>query len=168
MLCQRCKKATATVHLTDIPKHSGDKIERHLCDDCALAEGVTFKPHLPPLNELLTNFVLSQAQALDELRCDECGTTFSEFRSQGLLGCPNDYVAFEEVLSPLIAQAHENGTHHVGKIPPTRPRSEVRQRELARLKRELGAAVAREDYETAARLRDQIKTAESAGAPGRP
>src|SRR3990170_4069479 len=141
MLCQRCKKTTATVHLTDILKHSSEKVERHLCEECAQAEGVSFKQPLPPLNELLTGFVMAQAgaRALADLRCDECGMTFAEFRNQGLLGCPNDYSVFEEVLNPLVNQAPDGGTHHVGKIPPTRPSGEVQQQRMVRLRRELEA-----------------------------
>ena len=39
MDCEQCKKRTATVHLTDLTK--GGKRERHLCEECAVSEGVT-------------------------------------------------------------------------------------------------------------------------------
>ena len=41
MLCQRCNKTPATVHLTDIVPPDGEKRERHLCERCAAEEGVT-------------------------------------------------------------------------------------------------------------------------------
>jgi len=161
MKCQRCKKNPATVHLTDIVKN--EKYEKHLCDECAREENVTFKSHTP-INELLASFVMQQsgAQELAELQCDQCGTTFVEFRNNGLLGCPADYDVFEEALAPLLQRSHgEEATHHVGKTPKGRSDDAGNQRrELIRLRRELNEAVEREDYETAASLRDTIKTLE--------
>lgn len=160
MQCQRCKKNQATVHLTDIVNN--EKHERHLCDECAQEEKITIKSHTP-INELLASFVMEQSQAhareLAELRCEHCGTTFVEFRNNGLLGCPNDYDVFEVALLPLLERAHgEESTHHVGKSPKEwTPESDERQRDLMRLRRQLGIAVEREDYEAAAELRDRIK-----------
>jgi protein arginine kinase activator len=161
VLCQRCKKNPATVHLTDIVNN--EKYEKHLCDECAQEENVTIKSHTP-INELLASFVMEQSglRELAELKCEQCGTTFVEFRNNGLLGCPNDYDAFEEALLPLLERAHgEGATHHVGKVPSADTGgSDTRHRELMKLRRELNDAVEREDYETAARIRDRIKTIE--------
>lgn len=162
MLCQRCKKNQATVHLTDIVKN--EKYERHLCDECAHDEQVTMKSHTP-INELLSSFVMEQsgARQLAGLECDACGTTFVEFRNNGLLGCPNDYDVFEEALIPLMERAHGEGrTHHVGKVPGgDHTESDKRRRELMELRRKLSEAVGQEDYENAAGLRDKIKELES-------
>ncbi|MBN1344422.1 MAG: UvrB/UvrC motif-containing protein [Phycisphaerae bacterium] len=162
MLCQRCGKNPATVHLTDIVKN--EKHEKHLCDQCAQNENITVKSHTP-INEMLASFVMEQSRAreLAELKCQECGNTFVEFRNNGLLGCPNDYDAFEEALLPLLERAHgEGATHHVGKAPGERTsEADQRRRELMRLRQQLSDAVEREEYEVAARLRDQIKTQES-------
>lgn len=163
MLCQRCKKNQATVHLTEIAQD--EKHETHLCADCAAQEGVTIKSQVP-LNELLTNFVMQKtgAEELARLTCPECGTSFLEFRNNGLLGCPHDYEAFAVAMVPLLERAHEGASEHVGKVPrageaggavPSNP-----DRELVRLRRELAEAVEREDYEQAAMVRDQIKACE--------
>ncbi len=155
MLCQRCKKATATVHVTDLV---GERKEMHLCDGCAQEEGITVKAPVP-INTLLEDFIKHQAavQEMSDITCEECGLTFAQFRQQGLLGCQHDYDAFEKVLGPMIAQAHEGATHHVGKVPSKLGEGRRRQHEIRRLRRELDAAVENEDYETAARLRDQLK-----------
>jgi len=160
MVCQRCKKKDATVHLTEIVPESGEKVEKHYCDDCAEEEGVTMKPYAVPLNELLSSFVAASSgiQELAELKCDQCGMGFVEFRQHGLLGCPNDYEVFEKPLQMLIERAHEGADHHVGKKPNQSSQAAERQIELSRLRRDLDAAVQREDYETAAELRDKIKT----------
>lgn len=49
---------------------------------------------------------------IDQRVCDMCGITFFEFRNQGRLGCPHDYVQFENELEPLIANIHGEVQHH--------------------------------------------------------
>ncbi|MCG3137185.1 MAG: Protein-arginine kinase activator protein [Phycisphaerae bacterium] len=159
--CQRCKAAPATVHLTDIAQ--GEKYERHLCADCAEEEGVVMKTQQAPLNEIVTKFIMHKAaaQELADLTCPQCGLTFVEFRGSGLLGCPNDYVAFQRALDPLIERSHGGTLQHVGKVP-NRAGNQVQSKiSLIRLRRELQQAITEEDYELAARLRDQIKELET-------
>jgi protein arginine kinase activator len=163
MKCDNCNKP-ATVHLTEIK--GGKKIEKHLCEQCAAQnEGLPVKSHTP-INELLTNFVLAHSglQREQTAACDHCGITWSEFRQSGLLGCEHDYQLFERDLTPLLQRAHEGATHHIGKVPARRGGSGVpakRTLDSARLRKELSRAVESEDYERAAKLRDQIKQAEN-------
>jgi protein arginine kinase activator len=165
MKCDNCNKP-ATVHLTEIK--SGKKIEKHLCEQCAAQnEGFTAaaKTHMP-INELLTNFVMAHsglATKEQQTTCEHCGITWAEFRQTGLLGCAHDYMLFEKDLTPLLKRAHEEQAHHVGKVPTRRGGTGVpvkRQVDVARLRKELARAVEAEDYERAAKLRDQIKQAE--------
>jgi protein arginine kinase activator len=163
MKCDNCNK-TATVHLTEIK--GGKKIEKHLCEQCAAQnEGLPVKSHMP-INELLTNFVMAHSGLQKEAGtgCENCGITWAEFRQSGLLGCANDYQVFEKDLTPLLQRAHEGATHHVGKVPTRRGSSGVpmkRQVDLTRLRKDLQRAVESEDYERAAKLRDQIRQAEN-------
>ena len=164
MKCDNCNK-TATVHLTEIK--SGKKIEKHLCEQCAAQnEGLPVKSHMP-INELLTNFVMAHSGLTTKeaaATCEHCGVTWAEFRQSGLLGCQHDYALFEKELTPLLQRAHEQATHHVGKVPARRGGTGVpmkRQVDVAKLRRELAKAVEAEDYERAAKLRDQIKQAEA-------
>jgi protein arginine kinase activator len=166
MKCEKCNKP-ATVHLTEI--HGGKQISKHLCEQCAAQnDGLVVKTHAP-INELLTNFVLAHSGLQKEgtAACEHCGLTWAEFRQGGMLGCEHDYAAFDKELTPLLQRAHENATHHLGKMPLRRGGTEAaaplkRQGDLARLKEELAKAVEGEDYERAAKLRDQIKEAEGA------
>jgi protein arginine kinase activator len=83
--------------------------------------------------------------------CPVCGITLAEFKAEGRLGCPHDYEALRAALEPLLERIHRSMTH-AGKAPKA-----VRVREWKRL---MHAAVAAEDYEEAARLRDLIRHAE--------
>ena len=164
--CDGCKKA-ATVHLTEIS--GGKKVEKHYCETCPKLnnEAITAKSHTP-INELLNNFVLAHSGATKEsaTTCAACGLTWPDFKQAGVLGCENDYVVFEKDLTPIIQRAHEGATHHTGKVPGRRAAAEgtlaTRKRgALSRLRKELTGAIEAEDYERAAGLRDQIRSAEA-------
>lgn len=162
-LCERCKKAQATFHLTNL-EPTGAKVERHLCERCAAEEGLVpvNKPAVN-INEILESFVAggkAGAAALSNLACDECGISYVEFRNQGLLGCPKDYDVFREPLARLIERAHDGATHHVGKTPKSTGARRAPQQDIRRLKRQLEDAVQGEDYERAAKLRDAIRELE--------
>jgi protein arginine kinase activator len=165
MKCETCNKQ-ATVHLTEIK--NGKKIEKHLCEACAAhSEGLTTNKSHMPINELLTKFVeshsLGTAKPVESQACPQCGITWAEFRQSGLLGCEHDYATFEKEMTPLLQRAHDDAAHHVGKVPTRRGGSGVpmkRTADASKLRKELTRAVETEDYEKAAKLRDQIRQAE--------
>jgi protein arginine kinase activator len=158
--CDKCGKP-ATVHLTEIA--DGNKVEKHLCEDCAASEGITVKSNLP-ISQLLEDFILQSAGREDtsDLRCDVCGLSFAEFRQRGSLGCPNDYDAFAEALDPLLRQAQEGAGQHIGKVPRRAGADQAKQNAILRLRADLKKAVAAEDYERAAEMRDRLKEMEQA------
>ena len=155
--CDKCGKP-APVHLTEIK--NGQKTEKHLCEDCAATEGITIKANVP-VSQLLEDFILQSGPAgLADKKCDVCGITFAEFRDKGLLGCPADYDAFDEALRPLLERTHEGVSQHIGKVPLRAGVDQKKMNEVLRLRAQLKTAVAAEDYELAAGLRDQIKDLE--------
>ena len=164
MQCQSCKKNAATIHLTEIS--NGQRMETHLCESCALKQGLAVKNQIP-LNELLSTLlsVQSESQAdkanSDEVdvdtACPHCGMTLKQFRKTILLGCANDYEVFEKPLRMLIEKSQDGNTEHRGKVPSRTPADEKKQIELMNLRTKLEAAVKAEDYETAAKLRDRIE-----------
>ncbi len=160
--CDRCNRP-ATHHSVEII--GGKKIEKHLCDIHAAEEGLTVSPAHKPIDELLTSFVKQQAtgETTPKKRvaaCEHCNTTWESFREKSLLGCPRCYGSFEAQLGTLLERAHEGGSHHVGKVPRRAGASEARQVQLTRMRQKLEEAVTAEDYELAARLRDDIRQIE--------
>jgi protein arginine kinase activator len=164
MKCENCNNP-ATVHLMELK--AGKKIEKHLCEQCnQQLEGGAGKGHTP-INELLTNFVMAHTGGTKEtgLACENCGITWAEFRTNALLGCANDYQVFERELTPLIQRSHEGATHHIGKVPTRRGNYGVpakRRFDAEKIRKDLAKAVESEDYERAAKLRDQLRAAEEA------
>ena len=166
--CDKCDRP-ATHHAIEIV--GGKKIEKNLCDTHAAEDGLAVKAAHAPINELLTNFVklhsggdVTTGSGGNDAACSHCGTTFGQFREHSLLGCPTCYADFERQISPLLERAHEGATHHVGKMPHLGGAGDQRQIQLMRMRKRLDDAVATEDYELAARLRDEIGQLEAGHA----
>lgn len=170
--CQNCKKARATVHLTEIDPENAQPQETHLCEACARESGAsTAKPaSLSTLS--LTTTLMSLQEKVAKTRggmsrtvtCDECGMTYQEFRVKGRLGCCRCYEAFEEGLAPLLEKVH-GSSHYVGPSPGVGSQRErlsaAHEQELLEQQRRLTRLIKGEDYEEAARVRDRIRELES-------
>lgn len=157
MNCQVCEKNPATFHLTEIDDDG--KTVRDLCEECASRLGVASGGTVPSLLEKLFEGQ-SKAIVATQQKCPECGITFEEFRAKGRLGCPRDYEVFAKELAPLLEKIHSGAKRHVGRVPAGLGVDTAREDALLRLRRELARAVKDENYEEAARLRDEIRTAE--------
>jgi len=165
MKCQKCDRP-ATFHITELT--GGKPQELHLCEEHARhylnesSEGLEAGSGVPSslVQNMAQQMSLSQAseelKEIDQKTCAICGITFFDFRSRGRLGCPHDYACFEEQLDPLILGIHGE-SRHVGKSPKRAGQTDDNRTLLIRLRRELDEAVARENYEQASKLRDQIK-----------
>ncbi|KPJ50524.1 hypothetical protein AMJ40_02660 [candidate division TA06 bacterium DG_26] len=153
MLCEDCGKREATLQYTEV---SGDKeTVYHLCEECAQQRGYV-KPKSSP-TEYYLEFGLGGELTKEEekLRCN-CGLTFADFRGTGRLGCVNCYVTFSEQLKSLMQRIH-GATKHVGKVV-TKDGEYLRlKRRTIKLEEQLKKAVAQENFEAAADLRDQIR-----------
>ncbi|MHC4123820.1 MAG: UvrB/UvrC motif-containing protein [Planctomycetota bacterium] len=165
MQCQICNKNEATIHLTEIS--DGKRTEMHLCEECAVEQGITIKSQMP-INELLGSLLASQPkddeiayESDKEKHCPKCGFTLKQFRKEALLGCPDDYTVFEKSLQPIIKKAHEGKAIHCGKVPSKTSRETAEEIKLVNMRQQLDAAVRAENYELAAQLRDDISKLEN-------
>lgn len=162
MKCQRCDKS-ATFHITELT--GGKPQELHLCEDHArqyLTESDNDQQGgnlAGALAQQLVGGTAEELARLDQQACPICGITFFEFRNQGRLGCPHDYVCFHKELDPLILNIHGD-TAHAGKRPRRSSAGTERQTQLIRLRRDMKSAIEGEDYERASRLRDEIRQIE--------
>jgi protein arginine kinase activator len=156
MLCEKCKKAIATVHLTEI--NGGKREENHLCEECARTMNLPHKQAIS-ISELL-GALMEKGQkkhrgSREKRECPDCGISFSEFQNNGRLGCANDYKIFEKELAQLLKKVH-GSTKYIGKVPDGSSKTPIYQNELMRLKHRLKKVIQIEDYEDAARIRDRI------------
>lgn len=161
--CRRCSKPS-TLHITEI--REGVVHELHLCESCAQeylnnpVADIESGGEAEETGEFSMKLEEHELDELDQIVCPNCGITFREFRSQGRLGCPHDYIAFEAELLPLLENIHGE-MQHCGKFPKRAPDASRRQFSLIRLRNELRTAVDEENYEAAARLRDEIRGVET-------
>lgn len=185
MDCQCCNKKPARIRICDVDDNAiGDQL--NVCPDCFnLIKRYMFDMNKPLMTtvdiiaEVQGLLTASGETALATLpesggitpvksepvpACPECGITLSEFRAKGRFGCPRDYEVFAEHLDPLLERIHDTQpAKHTGRLPESGGREEVVEKRLtlADLRKQLDAAVAEENYEQAAKLRDQIKDMES-------
>ena len=166
MKCEQCKKV-ATFHITEVTGPADQWGEVHLCEECA--RDYLNQPEEDVAPESLVGALAShlkmektaeELSRVDQKACPVCGITFYEFRHQGRLGCPHDYVCFEEELKPLIVNIHGAESHH-GKQPRRGKSGVDDQTQLIRLRRDMRDAVQAEDYERASLLRDEIRRIEN-------
>ena len=158
MLCCVCKEKEAKVHLTQIVGEKMQKVD--LCEQCAAQKGVN-DPQGFSLADLLLGLGASQemeqATGGQEVKCPNCGFTQADFKKAGRLGCSECYVTFSEGLDSLLKTMHK-GTKHTGKVPQCLQQSRDLSEKIRALERKLAKAVADEDFEQAAAMRDEIKT----------
>lgn len=165
MLCDVCHKIEASVHLTEI---INDKVMKlNLCEECAMKKSAEMEEHFG-LGELLaglTEFgesVKAPARGVVKIKCPNCGLTYTDFKRRGRLGCSECYNAFQSKLTPLLKRLH-GSEHHVGKVPikvPNDIKAEAVSK-LQELRLKLKKAIAIEEFEEAAKLRDQIRDLEA-------
>jgi protein arginine kinase activator len=165
MKCQHCEK-NAIFHITELTDPSGPTLI-HLCEDHArvffqTGESLETATALSSLlsKQLQLEKAASELAQTDKKTCPMCGITFSEFRKGGRLGCPYDYVVFEEDLEPLLMNIH-GAQKHVGKVPKNLGGTPKRHFQLKRLRSALQRAIEAENYEEAGAIRDKISAVQS-------
>lgn len=178
MLCQNCNHNEANVRYTQII--NGEKKEMFLCEECSRKLGldnmdlslpIDFSSFFGDLLGEYENSFMPLLQEPQELRCDKCNMTYSEFMNLGKFGCDNCYNAFSGRIDPILkrlqgsnrytgrkAQMNEANEHKVSE--ENKPKQNPKEDKLSKLKAELKQLVAEEKYEEAAKVRDEIKKLE--------
>ena len=144
MLCQNCGKNEATTHIKQVI--NGDTAERHLCSECAehLGYGDAFSGFGFDVAGLFGNFFGDAVHSLGAprkvVRCPKCGFSFNDIVREGRVGCAECY---------KIASTAEPVSEE-----------EAKNDEKEELKKQMDEAVAAQNFELAAQLRDRIKELE--------
>ena len=162
MVCELCKQSQATVHLTEIV--NDQMTELHLCEACANQKGAQVESHFG-LADLLSGLAefgktTETTEEVSTKACPSCGMTYDDFRKVGRLGCADCYVTFKRSLGSLLKRIHGSPIH-VGKSPARliKP-AKITKSDLLEMKRKLERAIENEEFEQAAKLRDQIRRLE--------
>lgn len=159
MQCDVCHDKEATVFLTQIV---GGKMQKvNMCEACSKEKGVN-DPTGFELADLLLGMGAAQdiERLPDSSKCPVCGFTQADFKKTGRLGCSACYEVFTEGLDSMLKNMHK-GCEHVGKAPAVFLKDRNQSARIKDLQTDLEEAVAAEEYERAADLRDQIRRIET-------
>ncbi len=180
MLCDNCGKREANVRYSE--NINGRKKELNLCGECSKKLGIDQMDFSMPIDfssffgEFMEDFATPELitmplfNEIKTLKCNQCGYTFEDIANSGKLGCGNCYEVFEERLDPIIRRIQGDNRHvgRVGKILDNKIEQKLshkkeekednkRESELEELQEKLKQAIKKEEYEEAAKIRDEIK-----------
>lgn len=159
MICDKCKVNEANIHFKQVINNQVTTIR--LCESCA--DEIGFNPFSAPspfpFLSLLAGMIGTPAVTQKhEDKCPGCGITFPEVQ-KGKLGCSDCWQTFRRRLLPFLKEMHGD-TFHTGKSPKGFAEKAEINREIIKLREELNKAIAKEEYEEAAKIRDKIKEME--------
>ena len=194
MLCEVCKTNQATFFYKQTK--NGFTVEKNLCAGCAKKQGLGVNLGFSDatgfsddfLGGFLGSFLEPKPQIVASDACTRCGMTMAELMHGGRVGCSNCYSVFRRALSPTITKIHGKATH-CGKIPqpladeqindtesqpaktPTEIASNAQNEKkpadrLSELKEKLRAAIDAQEYEDAAKYREEIRAIEAQNNEG--
>jgi len=170
MKCQKCNENEAVFHYKQIT--NGEVTEGHLCNECAkeLQNAGELNVNSMPdfeqgdfgfgLDGFLSHIFGGTAKLPQSDACPLCGSTAQDISRSGRVGCAGCYTKFGAMLLPYIRRIHGN-TSHAGRIPEGLAGEIGKRRKLEAMRAELKTAIAEQEFERAAELRDSIRTLES-------
>jgi protein arginine kinase activator len=171
MVCDICGKKKATVHLTEIVDEQMS--EMHLCEECARQKSAQMEQQFG-LADLLAGLAdtakppAANSGEKSALKCSRCGLLYEDFRKFGRLGCGECYNSFREHLTGLLRKIH-GSNKYLGKTPAQFEGQQASgpsgvallpTDDLSDLRKQLHTAIAAEDFEKAAMIRDKIRNLE--------
>ncbi len=150
MICQHCKQQPATTYFSETV--NGHQKELYLCAECAAKHQSSFLN----VGDFMQGFLGQGYVPRKEKACPVCKMTERAFYKHSKFGCAACARTFEAQTRRVLQQVQGSG-RHVGKVPAHGQETVRKQRELEHLEKELRQAIAAEEYEEAARLRDTIR-----------
>jgi protein-arginine kinase activator protein McsA len=162
------------IHVTEVSKNYTSKNTFDMCAVCGPSFIETNEPtvkqdiipdkhvtptdklleSLPPLVSDVLKMIINNKIPQEVKACPNCGFTVYDITKTGRLGCGTCYEHFKYEMLPII-EAYHKSARHQGKGPKSVPL--VEKPTLNNLEKELKAAIQKEDYEEAAKIRDLIK-----------
>lgn len=179
MKCDNCGKNNANIrYLRSI---NGVKEEMNLCEECSQKLGITDIGFSMPidfssfLGGFLEDFenpeLLSLMGNKEEIKCKGCNSTFEKILNTGKFGCPECYETFESEIDEILNKLQGKNRHvgRIGKLEKAKVIANKEQQneknenkdEIEKLKEKLKELVKTENYEEAAKVRDEIKKLEN-------
>ena len=163
MICQSCNENKATTIVKAVV--NGQLRELNLCEHCAHEYGYNAIFGGIGIGDFLSGIFVNQAPRKLVNRCEKCGASFEEIARTGKIGCADCYTQFKEQLAPMIHRIHGAAVHKGKRLGGSALRIMDTENKIVPVKesaveeknRKLKAAIENQDFELAAKLRDEIK-----------
>ena len=153
MKCEACHNHEASVQV----KQVADGVVKEVCLCAGCAEKSGLKSPMAMADFLFgTGSSVAPVSRVDSQKsCPGCHMRGSDFQKSSRMGCEHCYETFSVELVPMLESMHR-AIRHVGKSPA---REQVRA-DLDALRSKMNMAIAEQDFEAAATIRDEIKALE--------
>jgi len=165
MKCDNCGGEDAVIHIRQII--GNDVKDIRICQKCAAEKGILKgiddgEMTLPNiLNGLIDD--INPLENTEVEKCPSCGMKREDVNGEGRLGCSDCINAFRKEIPKALKKRSITSSHR-GKLPLNLEAVKTLLFDKEVLKNQLKKAIKKEDYESAAKLRDQIQEIEdSAG-----
>ena len=162
MKCERCGQREATYYYRE--NINGKETKAHLCSVCASEKessfslGDFFSGGI--VGQMLSPTPMEKHKRAENKRCSLCSCDFSYIAKTGKAGCPQCYIDFAPLMEDALKRLHGN-TVHKGRIPREYREKLGTRLEQEQLEKQLREAIAAEEYERAAVIRDKIRSLNS-------
>ena len=139
----------------------------HLCSKCGKDFGID-DFYMPIdlsgfLGDIFSDYDMPLLTREKQLICENCKTTFDEFLNTGKIGCANCYKTFEKKLKPILNRI-QGGSVYLGNSNQDTTIEKIKtekisnnEEKIAELERKIKEYIKEENYEEAAKVRDEIK-----------
>lgn len=167
MLCENCKKNEATVFYEE--NINGKKKSYNLCSKCASEKGIDIPDfgremlnfgadlfggmlgNMGMVPNLLIGAVPTHQKRETQKKCPICGSTLADIMKNGKLGCGECYSVFGGMPLPNASNKKEDNQSK------KESNEEITGINKEKLEEKLKEAIAAEDFEEAARIRDILR-----------
>ena len=165
MLCQKCHKALATVRYAEVV--DGQVTDQHLCAQClalhqkSAGGGFELPGPSPTVRKPAPPTPKPARESLRTQRaCSSCGALLSRILESGRVGCSNCYRTFGDQIESIL-EGLQRSLQHKGKVSHVEDNRARLRTDIQNKRSLLRSVLKAEQYEEAARLRDEIRSLES-------
>ncbi|MBI9103439.1 MAG: UvrB/UvrC motif-containing protein [Spirochaetales bacterium] len=157
MKCHSCGKENAVINIRQII--GSDVKDIAFCRECAEKKGligagdkIEFS-----IDQILEGLLVSNDKKKKHKadKCPSCGMISKEAGKEGRIGCGECLNTFPDEIYSFL-EKNEIEAHHKGKLPKTLQTLKTLIIDREKLKSELEKSIQKEDYESAAKIRDQL------------
>ena len=188
-ICDECKKNNASIFYKQTI--NGKTTEMHLCEECAEKAGLTSgieSSFTSPFDDIFSHMLFGVPDISPKLLsmpepCPVCGFTLRDIKKTSRFGCSECYKVFENYIDKrsigdgeykgktpkslgkkikeIVTDAAKDIKEAISDQKEEKAQAKEIKKDINALRAQLKKAVASEDYEQAAKLRDEIKALEA-------